>query len=372
MEKRRKVLFLITKSNFGGAQRYVFDLATHLPKEEFEVVVAAGGGGPLVEKLTTAGVRTIQIPSLQRDINPLAEIKAFFEILAIIRHEKPDVLHLNSSKIGGLGALAGRLCGVKRIIFTAHGWEFNAPRPSWQKPFIRFFSLLSVFLAHHTIAISEDIRCYVPRMLLKKTTVIHNGINPVATLPQDEVGQFFKERGVPLDRPLIGTLAELHPVKGLRYAIEAIAHLRENGTKAALVVMGEGDERGALEQLIRERNLEDSVFLLGFVPDAPRYLSAFTIFTLPSLSEGLSYALLEAGSAGLPVAATRVGGIPEVIEDGVNGILIPPQNSTALAEAFRILLSDDEQRYGSALRERVQTHFSLEKMLTKIVELYTQ
>ncbi len=372
MEKSRKVLFLITKSNFGGAQRYVYDLATHLPKEQFEVVVAAGGGGLLVDKLKAASIRTLEIPSLQRDINPLAEIKAFFEILTIIRREKPAILHLNSSKIGGLGALAGRLCGVRRIIFTAHGWEFNAPRPSWQKPLIRFFSLLSVFLAHQTIAISEDIRRYVPRILQKKTVVVHNGIEPVRTLSSSEVGHFFKERGVPLDRPIIGTLAELHPVKGLRYAIEAIARLREDGITASFVVMGEGSERSELEQLIRERHLEDSVFLLGFVPDAPRYLSAFTIFTLPSVYEGLSYALLEAGSAGLPVAAARVGGIPEVIEDGVSGILVPPCNPTALAEAFRALLSDDEQRYGSALAERVQTHFSLEKMLRETVKLYTQ
>ena len=133
---KKKILFVITKSNWGGAQRYVYDLATHLPKEEFEVAVAFGGTGEvgasaglLEVRLREAGVRIIFLTTFARDIGILREFSAFFELLRTIRAENPDVLHLNSSKAGGLGALSGRIAGLRRIIFTAHGFAPNELRP---------------------------------------------------------------------------------------------------------------------------------------------------------------------------------------------------------------------------------------------------
>src|SRR6185437_2692500 len=116
MAPRKKVLYVITKGNFGGAQRYVFDLATHLPKEKFEAVVVCGVGGSLIEKLRDAHIRTITISSLERNASIFSDIAAFFALWKIIRQEKPDILHLNSSKAGGLGVVAGRLSGIKRIL----------------------------------------------------------------------------------------------------------------------------------------------------------------------------------------------------------------------------------------------------------------
>ena len=117
---KRKILFVITKSNWGGAQRYVYDLAAALPKGEFEVVVALGGTGEasaqtglLAERLKEASVRTIFLSSFTRDIYFFGEFKAFFELLKVIREERPDTLHLNSSKAGGIGSVAGRIAGVR-------------------------------------------------------------------------------------------------------------------------------------------------------------------------------------------------------------------------------------------------------------------
>ena len=128
--QRKKVLYLITKSNFGGAQRYVYDLATALPREKYEAVVAFGGTGApgskpgqLAEMLGEANVSTVYLHALGRDYS-IMDVRSFFEILQLIKIESPDVLHLNSSKAGGLGALAGRLCHVPQIIYTANGWPF--------------------------------------------------------------------------------------------------------------------------------------------------------------------------------------------------------------------------------------------------------
>ena len=122
----KKILFVITKSNWGGAQKYVYDLANelHRPNAEFEVAVAFGQEGQLAGKLREAGITTHPIRSLQRDVSVIADIKSFFELLRLFKTQKPDIAHLNSSKVGGLGALAARVAGVPKIIFTVHGWPF--------------------------------------------------------------------------------------------------------------------------------------------------------------------------------------------------------------------------------------------------------
>jgi hypothetical protein len=152
---QKKVLFLITKSNWGGAQRYVYDLATALNRNEFEPVVALGGNGTLVDMLHHAGIRTIAIKSLVRDVDAKQELALARELYSIFRTEKPDVLHLNSSKAGAMGAFVGRLARVRRIIFTAHGWAFNEDRPFWQRLIIKAIHYATVVLSHHTIAVSS-------------------------------------------------------------------------------------------------------------------------------------------------------------------------------------------------------------------------
>src|SRR5690242_919646 len=123
-----KVLILITKSNWGGAQRYVYDLATNLPKDKYEVEVMAGGNGALIDKLKAAGVSADGSLTIKRDPNIKEDFSVLFKIRKIIKVKKPDIIHINSSKMGFIGALAGRITGVKKIIFTAHGWAFNEDR----------------------------------------------------------------------------------------------------------------------------------------------------------------------------------------------------------------------------------------------------
>jgi len=158
-QRKSKILYIITKSNWGGAQRYVFDLSLN-SKDKFEVVVALGGEGPLKKRLEKEGVRVIKIKKMERDVSARKEFLSFFDILSVIVREKPDVIHLNSSKAGGLGALASRVSNFFRktnskIIFTAHGWPFNEERAKWQKVLIKFLSWLNIILSHKTIVISN-------------------------------------------------------------------------------------------------------------------------------------------------------------------------------------------------------------------------
>jgi glycosyltransferase involved in cell wall biosynthesis len=159
----KKVLFVITKSNWGGAQRYVYNLATSLPKEQFDVVVAFGGTGAahtspgeLQAKLRAAGIRTIEVATFARNVSFGNDLKSVFILRDIFKAEKPDVVHLNSSKAGGVGALAARLAGVPTIIFTSHGLAWDEDRNPLATLLIYIFSQLTFLLCHRVILISKD------------------------------------------------------------------------------------------------------------------------------------------------------------------------------------------------------------------------
>ncbi|MDD2657873.1 MAG: glycosyltransferase [Candidatus Pacebacteria bacterium] len=310
---KKKILFVITKSNWGGAQRYVYDLASGLPKEQFDVAVALGGTGRadastglLEERLSGAGVRTIFLASFTRDVYLLRDVKAFFELLNVIKKEKPDVLHLNSSKAGGLGALAGHITGVRRIIFTAHGFAHNEIRPLPQRALIWVASWFTILFAHRVIVLSNyELRRAPVIFTRRKFVVVHNGIDL-----HMQFGSGEKIRNAfPAGTRITGTIGELTRNKNQIALIEEA----KNNSEMFIAIVGEGEERARLESKIREYGLENRVKLFGFMP-ASEVLRGFDVFTLPSLKEGLPYVLLEAKAAGLPIAANRVGGVGEILD----------------------------------------------------------
>lgn len=368
----KKVLFLITKSNGGGAQRYVYDLATHLPKQSFSVVVAAGGNGTLLQDCTQAGVRTVTLPSLGRDVSPLRDWQSLNEIRLLLRREKPDILHLNSSKAGFLGALAGRMEKVPRIVFTAHGWSFNEKRPLYQRLVFRIIQGITVFLVDATIAVSKEIQKNAP--IQKNIHLIYLGISDITF--DDSVRAKEKIKAVcplfSMEAFTLGTIGELHTNKGHDVLIRALALLPKNKDWQTIVI-GEGEERARLQSLITKNSLAEHVFLAGYMNQGATLLSAFDMFVLPSRTEALGYALLEAGQAELPVVASNVGGIPEVIENEKTGILVTKENPQVLAHALTALMHDDvlRKKYGAQNREHITDTFSLPRMIAETEKVYS-
>lgn len=307
----KKILYVITKSNWGGAQRYVFDLATHLPPG-YEPVVALGGTGLagagtglLAEKLTSAGVRTVHISAFMRDVSLAHEWQALKELMALFKKERPGAVHLNSSKAGGLGALAARLAGVERIIFTAHGWPFWEQRSLLSRALIWLFSWLTALLSTKVIVISDyDLRIAERMPFVRRKLVrIYNGIGTMHLGDGSYIRAAF-----PPGAKVTGTIGELNKNKN---QIALIERARKE-TDMHVAIVGEGELRGFLESKIREYGLESRVKLFGFMP-ASEVLRGFDVFALPSLKEGLPYVLLEAKQAGLPIEASPVGGIPEIV-----------------------------------------------------------
>ncbi len=371
--KRQKVLFLITKGNWGGAQRYVFDLATNLPKQNFEAKVAFGEGEVLEKKLAEQGIKTVRIKSLERNVNIFSDLFAFFSIIRVLRDEKPDVLHLNSSKAGALGALAGRIVRTPHIIFTGHGWAWNEERFFASKAIIAFLHWFTILLAHKTITVADRVKSEVDRLPLtsSKTLTIRNGIDLIDFIPKNEARNrlCFEAR----EKTWIGTISELHKNKGLDFLIEAFSVVVKKDPAIALMIIGSGEERDRLSELSARLGVKDKVYFLGFVADAPKYLKAFDIFTLTSRTEAFPYTILEAGLAQVPIIASRVGGIPEAVLDGETGILIERGNTDELAEKLLLLLNDSSKAasLGQAMRKRTEEFFSLGKMVERTIAVYS-
>jgi glycosyltransferase involved in cell wall biosynthesis len=407
VNQRAKILYVITKSNWGGAQRYVYDLATGLSKEKYDTEVVLGGDGPLSVKLREAGIPVTSLPGLARNVSVGKDTGVFWSLLKIFREKKPDVVHLNSSKIGALGAVAAHLAGIRfptkknkqiprtKIIFTAHGWAFNENRSAVSKTLIKFISWLTIMLCHQTIAVSEHMRSktlYWP-IVRNKIIVIHNGVSSVTGFSAANARLELTRQSAALKAEIahahknysekdivwLGTIAELHHIKGHETTLRALkeyitgeGYKKATGKKILYAIIGEGEERAALENLIKELELTDTVFLLGHMDGAAQYIKAFDIFILASLSEGLGYVILEAGMAEVGCIATAVGGIPEIISDMKSGILVQPQRPKEIAHAIDYLIENKglAKEYAAALHAKVAAEFSIEQMIAKTEALY--
>ena len=373
-----KILYVITKSNWGGAQRHVYDLAVAMKSRGNTVVVALGGNGILREKLEDIGLKTYAINKLGRDVSVVQDTGSFREIFITIKHEKPDVIHLHSPKAAGLGAIAGRLLGVKKIIYTVHGWSFNENRPLYQKCAIMLASWITMLCVHKVVLLSEHERKQAERFpwTKDKLCVIPLGIKAPIFMSVDGAKQTLAKKlnmnfGEFKRKTVIGTIAELHKNKGLKYLIEALKNVCSSHQEVISVIIGDGDLLTELHMEIKKAGLEGKVFLAGYMENASQYLKAFHIFALPSIKEGLPYVILEAGSASLPVVATTVGGIPEIIDDMKSGVLVQSKDPSELAHAISYMIEHPvlARQYGAALRENVSSKFELEKMIASIVAL---
>ncbi|MDD4994903.1 MAG: glycosyltransferase family 4 protein [Patescibacteria group bacterium] len=381
---KKKLLHLITQPTWGGAQRYIFDLASSL-KDEFDITVASGplrqseseaseikDGRELLDRLEAQGIKTRVFPHLIRAINPIRDLQAFIQIFVYLYANKFDTIHLNSSKAGVLGSIAANIQSVPKIIYTAHGWVFNEPMPTWKKRFYKWAERLSAKHKTKIVTLSRletEIGVLERIAPAEKFVQIYHGVKPIEFLSSDQARDELK---IPRQIPVIGCIANFYETKGLEYIVKAWPQIIAAIPDAQLVIIGDGALRKKLESLIKKLNLDENIALAGSRPDASKYLKAFDVFALPSVKEGLPYVILEAMQAGVPIVATRVGGIPEMIEDGASGRLVPPADSAALATAIIKILQNKNlgESYAENARQTLTQKFSFERMIEQTRSLY--
>ena len=373
---KKRVLFVITQEEFGGAQRFLYELATRLDPEKYETLVAAGesGKGDFLRSLAEKNLNTKSLRFLKREINPFTDFLALIELAVLIRKFKPDFLHLNSSKAGFLGSIAGSR--KTKIIYRIGGWSFNDPWPWWKKKLFiaaekTTAGFKDVIAVNNKSDYEQAVRLKIrPREGLK---LIHNGIDALKTefLSRDEARLKLKVSQADL---IVGTIANFYPTKGLEHLVEAFQTMssRSGVPSSKLLIIGDGQKRTKLESLIKNHGLEKEVVLPGRVPEAAKYIKAFDIFALPSVKEGFPWAVLDAMAAKLPIVATNVGAMPEIIENGRNGLLVEPKDSEQLAEAMKRLLESERMRqeFGIQAHQTVLFKFPIEKMVRETEELF--
>lgn len=374
---KKKVLFLITKSNWGGAQRYVYDLATNLDRTKFEPVVALGGSGPLSTMLENAHIKVVYLAKMKNTTGLKQVWMMIAELKRVIKSEEPDIFHLNSSVAGLIGAIAGRLARVPTIMFTAHGWAFNEDRPFQQRIVIKILHWLTILLCDRTIAVSNAL---VTQMNWPGAHLKMKVINPGRTIGVMYDKREAREKIIDFCPPLssahndywILCLAELHPIKRHHILISAFAARVKTNPTNRLVLIGEGEERTTLEKHIKKLGLEQQVFLLGNIIEAARFLKAFDAFVLVSKSESYGYVLHEAGLAGVPIIATNVGGIPDIIKNGEDGLLIRPDSVNILTQALTEIQTNPQraQTRATNLRQKLNTR-TVAKMTRQTESLYS-
>ncbi|HBT81661.1 hypothetical protein A2757_00675 [Candidatus Giovannonibacteria bacterium RIFCSPHIGHO2_01_FULL_48_47] len=369
---KKRIIYFITKSYWGGAAKYVIDLASGLDRNSFEIFIAAGGRGALYEKATELKFDYIEIPHFERRVALLGDILSFFEVLKILRQTKPDTIHVNSSKAGGVCGFAGfvfKLFNSKLLsIFTAHGWAFHEARPKWQLFLIRLLSKITCFFYDRVICITTfDYNSALRYKIAgqKKLVLIHNGLDnlDLKFLKKSEAQQklFGGEKEL-----VVGTVGEWVRNKGWDILLEAMPPLFEKypGLILALVAGGEGPEQ--------ERIAHERIKIIENLPGAANHLKAFDVFVFPSRKEGLPYALLEASLAGLPIIATAVGGNFDIVENDKTGVLIPPENPEILQKTLDKFLQNlrEIKKLGKNARQKVELEFTLEKMRSDTYRLY--
>lgn len=386
--RKIKIAQVITRMDWGGSPDIVRILCERLNPDKYEVWLICGDTKHPSKKTEDFfgrfKDRIVVIPELRRDICPISDLAAFLRLYFLFLKHGFDIAHTHTAKAGFLGRISARLAGVPGIIHTPHGNNFYGY-------FGRVASRLVVWLERFA-------DCFTDRTIvlteLEKKELIEYGVSKkekISVVPSglelEEYAQVKvdivrkkQELGVNnTDETIVAMIGRLEAVKGPEYFIQAAGLVLKEFPAVRFLLAGDGALREKLEAQAERLGIKDRVVFLGWRDDvtvgarhAAPLLSGIDVLALPSLNEAVGRIILEAACFGVPAVASRTGGVPEIIQDGLTGILVEPGNARELAEGIMLLLRDREKRLemGQAAKELVFREFSLEKMVRQIEGLY--
>jgi glycosyltransferase involved in cell wall biosynthesis len=383
-----KVLRIIARLNTGGPARHVVLLNKGLRARGYQTLLVHGridpGEGSLEYLADEAELRTIRIPDLGRRLSPLGDLRALAQLVRIIFHEAPDVIHTHTAKAGTLGRLAAFTFNSTRtrrrrslVVHTFHGHVLAGYFRPTTNLLVRLAERSLAKITDRIVTISSaQRRDIVNRFRIapeRRTVTIPLGLDlePLLSQPQSQP-TLRGQLGLGMDDPVIGYVGRFVPIKDLPTLIRAFAIVVRHVPDAWLVLVGDGPIRPELESLVQRMNLGGRVRFLGWSNDLLLIYATIDICALSSLNEGTPVAIIEAMAAGKAVVATNVGGVADVIEDGSTGVLVPPGNAEAMADAFVMLAKDRTTRHrlGRAARGSVAARFAHERLVDDVDRLY--
>lgn len=357
------VLHLSSSSGPGGAEAVVATLASRLNASRYRSIVCLLRDGWLRERCEGLGLET-HVIRLQGFLD-LGWLRRF---VALLNARNVALIHAHEFDANIYAALAGRLARVP-LIATVHGRSYYSGSRKRRLAY-RLVSRAAVM-----VAVSDDVKRFLSDaagVSAKRVHVVRNGITPASSVPDETKAALRAELGIRGGESVVTVVGSLYEVKGHRYLFEAIPTILRSCPSTVLLVAGRGPMDARLREQVQTLGIAERVRFLGLRADVAALLAISDVFVLPSLSEGLSIAVLEAMAARRPVVATRVGGNPELIMDGETGLLVPPADPHALAMAVTSLLlrPGEARRLGDNALEHVRTSFSLTGMVGAYEAMY--
>jgi glycosyltransferase involved in cell wall biosynthesis len=370
---------VITKLELGGAQEVALYTVAHLDRTKYRPVLVSGPDGLLTDDaIRLPGVEVVILPSLDRHIDVFSDMAALLALIRLFRRLRPTIVHTHSSKAGILGRWAAWFARVPIILHTIHGYGITPAQPFWLRHCLILLERVTGWITSHWIAVAQaDRRTGMQWRLFDEhhVSVVRPGIDPTpfltVLLPSDRK-RLRAEFGAGPDDWLIGTVACLKPQKAPRDFVAVAKRVCETIPRARFVLIGDGELRPSIETLVEQCGLKHRVHLAGWRRDISVAIKAFDAFLLTSHWEGLPRVLLEARATGIPVVATRVGGVEEVIVEGRHGWLSRAGDISALSDQLCCVLRERENcpAEGPRFSEALPKEFHRDEMVKQYESLY--
>ncbi|MFQ5848665.1 MAG: glycosyltransferase family 4 protein [Candidatus Methylomirabilales bacterium] len=371
-----RILHLITRLDRGGSATNTLLTVAGLPSPFVQsLIYGRTADFPQLGRRLQGQVEMGELPELVRRPSPVKDLVALLKIYRLLRRERFDLVHTHTSKAGILGRIAARMAGVPHIVHTPHGQAFNGYAGRTLTALFVFLERWAATFTDRIIGLTDqEIRDNLERGIGEPGQFVNipSGIDlsPFAGRER-EAANVKASLGLSPSARLIGSVGRLDPVKGHTYLLDAFASLAPRFPDLHLALVGDGELFAELQSRTQHAGLTDRVLFLGWREDVPALLQAFDLFAFPSLSEGMGRALVEAMAAGLPIVATRVCSVPEVLAEGEAGYLVDPASPLALADGIEKLLHDPDLRSRLATQARAHARkYSVEAMLHKIEAVY--
>lgn len=370
-EEKINILHIYQNSKIGGIQQQILSIVRGYDREKFKPAVCCFGPRmELGKEIEKAGIDFV---ALNRKRYNKFSVGIIFDLYRLMKERNIHVLRTHKYRANLYGRIAGKLAGVPVIIASEH----NIYRDEKEKRFIRrvtnkILSMVTDKMVTVSDAVKKDILRY-DRVSPSKIMVLYNGVDTERFKPGMNFSDARKQFAISKDDVVIGFVGRLVNSKGLNYLIEAVALLKNN-YNVKLLIVGDGSLMEELTKMAKNKGLEESVIFTGLRRDITDILSSIDIFVLPSIKEGFPNSLLEAMAMGKPVVATAVGGIPEVIGHGTNGLLVKPADVEGLQTAIKLLIDDRlmAKNIGLAARDFIEKNYSITATVRKWETLYRQ
>lgn len=379
-----KVLRVIARLNMGGPALHVAYLTAGLAERGYDTTLVAGtlarGEDSMAFVAEGLGIDVVRIDELRRDISPLRDAAAVLKLARLIRRVRPTILHTHTAKAGAVGRLAALLAGGARPPIVVHTFHGHVLRGYFDPVRSAGFRVLERWLAGTStalVAVSPQVRDDLVALgvaAAEKFAVVRLGIELDERVSATANGRAETRRllGVADDRFAVGWIGRMTGVKRTDDVLLAFRRLRERGVDACLCLVGDGPDRDHVERRAHDLGVMRETFFLGYQEGVAPFFAAFDAFVLPSVNEGTPVTAIEALAAGRPVVATRVGGVPDVVRDGVDGFLVEAGAVDELAERLERLAGDPglRERMGAAGRQRVLERYSVARLIDDVDRLY--